>query len=354
MLKVNRIAGIFLVLVLLFLITLPVLADHTPKESGSSSKLLALTFDDGPGPDTGRLLDALKERDAKATFFMVGERLESNAAYREYLRRMVEEGHQVANHSYSHTALTKLTPEAVAREISGTEKYLEKAGGDQTYFIRPPEGAYNEAVQKAAGAPLILWNVDPMDWNDRDTETVYKRIVSDADDGDIILLHDIYPTSVDGAIKAIDTLQKKGYEFVTVSELLDRRGITPQNGEVYACAPNTGVDPEPAAVAAQPTATPVPVVTVAAVLGSETPPQETAADTLSVLPQKFIFPAGELLRWSILGVFIVLVTLAIVLVHAKTAQGLTVRVPSRYKRATLSRCHAILLHEITQENSNHV
>ncbi len=205
-------------------------------------KLVALTFDDGPGPYTGRLLDALKQRNAKATFFMLGERLAGSATYRGYLKRMVDEGHQIANHSYSHPEMTSLSSASIANQLNNTRQYLAAAGGNQTYYVRPPYGSYNSTVGSLAGAPLILWSVDPEDWKYRNTATVYNNVMNYAGDGDIILLHDIYSTSVDGAIRVIDALQAKGYEFVTVSELLRRRGITPTNGKAYYSAPNKGIN----------------------------------------------------------------------------------------------------------------
>ena len=205
-------------------------------------KLVALTFDDGPGPYTARLLDALKQRGAKATFFMLGERLAGSATYRSYAKRMVDEGHQIANHSYSHPALTTLSNANVTSQITRTRTYLVQAGGNQTYYVRPPYGDFNSRVSQLVGAPMVYWSVDPLDWKYRNSTTVYNNIMRTVKDGDIILLHDIHSTSVDAAIRVIDTLQARGYEFVTVSELLRRRGITPANGKMYYSAPNKGIN----------------------------------------------------------------------------------------------------------------
>ena len=151
-------------------------------------------------------------------------------------------GHELGNHTYSHAALNTLSASAIRSEISKTRDYLVKAAGDQTYYIRPPYGNANKTVRANADAPLICWSVDPQDWKYHNANTVCSNILSGAYDGCIILVHDIYKTSVNGALAAIDQLQAKGYEFVTVHDLLLRRGITPQNGVIYYDAKNKGVN----------------------------------------------------------------------------------------------------------------
>ena len=245
---VKRFISVLLVLILCFAL-LPANVSATSKNG--NYKMVALTFDDGPGDYTGKLLDALKKKNAKATFFMLGERLASSSTYRKYLKRMVNEGHQIANHTYSHPMLTECSSSQITNQINDCRKYLVSAGGNQKYYIRPPYGDYNSTVRNQANAPLIMWSVDPQDWECLNTNTVVNRVLNDVRDGDIILLHDIYSTSVNAAIQLIDKLQSRGYELVTVSELLRRRGITPKNGQVYFYARNTGtnlgpyVEPDP-------------------------------------------------------------------------------------------------------------
>lgn len=200
----------------------------------ASEKTVAITFDDGPSIYTATLLDGLKSRGAKATFFCTGTQA---AARPELLKRVVREGHQLANHTQNHKQLTKLSRTQVRSEIRLTRDQLVKAGGEHTYYIRPPYGSYNDIVREEANAPLILWSVDTLDWKYRNVDTVYNNIINQTKDGSIILLHDLYKTSVEGALRAISTLQKKGYEFVTVEELFARRGITPQKGKAYGSAP---------------------------------------------------------------------------------------------------------------------
>lgn len=203
------------------------------------AKLLAITFDDGPGKYTGELLDALAERGIHATFFVNGV---NAAAWPETLKRIVDEGHQLANHTYNHKNLNTCDAATVKREIDGVQSLITAAGGSENAYIRAPYGNANKTVKSVVKAPLIYWSVDPEDWKYRDAETVRTNIEAGVFDGAIILVHDIYKTSVDGALAAIDDLIDEGYEFVTVEELLLRRGVTPTAATVYYSAKNTGVN----------------------------------------------------------------------------------------------------------------
>lgn len=206
--------------------------------AATNTKLVAITFDDGPSGYTTSLLDGLKSRGAKATFFVVGNRVD---AYAATVRRIVDEGHQLANHTYSHPNLNTLSYSSVTGELSRTENKLKAYGGEQTYCIRPPYGNYNSNVRNAANGALILWSVDTLDWQSRNADAVYNKIVSQTRDGSIVLLHDLYRTSVQGALRAIDTLQAQGYEFVTVNELFRRRCVTLETGKAYSAAYNYGI-----------------------------------------------------------------------------------------------------------------
>lgn len=228
-----------MVLCAVFTLSLPLgaLADEAPQDSGA--KLMAITFDDGPGDYTLDLLDALAQRGVKATFFITGSRV---SAYPGVLDAIAAGGHQLANHTHNHKNLNTLTAEQVSKEVNATRDLLVAAGGEQTYYVRAPYGNANNTVKSAVDAPLIYWSVDPEDWKYRNADTVYNNIVKNAYDGCIILCHDVYKTTVNGALRAIDTLQSQGYEFVTVEQLLTRRGITPENGVVYYDAKNTGIN----------------------------------------------------------------------------------------------------------------
>lgn len=171
-------------------------------------------------------------RNAKATFFLVGNRVGS---YAELVKREYNEGHQVASHGWDHPKLSDLDAASIRSQLDQTEAAIDRACGADVgqLMLRPPYGSSNDTVKSTAGVPLILWSVDPLDWKYRNAETVKNNIVNGAADGAIILVHDIHPTSVEGSLKAIDALQAQGYTFVTVTELFRLKGITPQNGVTY-------------------------------------------------------------------------------------------------------------------------
>ncbi len=188
----------------------------------SDIKHIALTFDDGPRVETtGRLLDILKDNNAKATFFVMGQRVENNP---DLVKRMYDEGHAVGNHTFNHKDLTKLKESDVNSQIEKTNVTIRNIIDADTSLLRPTYGAYNSktmSMAKDKSMFLILWDIDPMDWNSKNADRIHDHIVSRAKDGDIILLHDIYHTSVDAAEKVVKTLSEKGFVFVTVPELIE-------------------------------------------------------------------------------------------------------------------------------------
>ncbi len=202
------------------------------QESGEAGKYVALTFDDGPrGDTTARLLDGLKERGAKATFFVIGEQIAGNE---ELIKRMAEEGHQIGNHTYSHARLNSLDQDRMLEEIHKTEVLLGEAVGERSVWLRPPYGFIGKDRAALVKTPMIYWSVDPKDWKLLDTGKVIDAVLRDVEPGDIILLHDFYATSVDAALAIVDTLQAQGYRFVTVEELFRLQGIEPKAGVLYA------------------------------------------------------------------------------------------------------------------------
>ncbi len=239
--KTGRIRRMALCAVLIMTIVMTMIPLCTVS-AAQTGKLIAFTFDDGPSKYTTTLLDGLKQRNVPATFFMCGTNGSHGIVNHDaLLDRMVEEGHQLANHSWDHPSIAKLSGGQVASEFSRVESLLFRhMGGSYIDMVRTPGGAYNTTIQNNTPAPIIIWSVDPLDWKIRDANSVYNKVVSGAKDGSIVLMHDIYQTSVQGALRAVDTLKSQGYEFVTVSELLRRRGITPSNGIRYYSALNNG------------------------------------------------------------------------------------------------------------------
>lgn len=204
--------------------------DQLPVET---PKFIALTFDDGPlRKTTTRLLDALKERQIRATFFILGYRMETAT---DLIRRMVDEGHAVGNHTYNHKLLNTLNRADLEYQLRETNKLISEAGGIECNLLRPPFGARNAVtadIAKEEGMSLILWDVDPKDWESKDALLIAQHIINRAKDGDIILLHDIYETSVDAAIMAIDELTARGFVFLTVDELINMYSEL-EVGEIY-------------------------------------------------------------------------------------------------------------------------
>lgn len=206
---------------------MPTPAQTTPRKPtynscNVESNTVAMTFDDGPHPKfTPRLLDILKERGIKATFFVIGKLV---AEYPDIAKRIVDEGHEISNHTWTHPQLPKLSPTAFAAEITQSNDAIQKATGVLPVTMRPPYGATNAAINKRLheeyGLSVILWSVDPQDWKIRKSDHVSSHIIKNAAPGAIILAHDIHASTIDAMPAALDALQAKGYNFVTVTELI--------------------------------------------------------------------------------------------------------------------------------------
>ena len=216
--------------------------------------MLALTFDDGPGSYTDRLLDAFAQHGGKGTFFMVGRYISS---FPDTVCRMAEEGHQLANHSWSHAELTKLKPAAITAEIMDTRNKIFEVAGVETKLVRLPYGSTNKTVRAVAEeteSTLVRWTVDPQDWRYRDADTVYNAVMERVKDGSIVLVHDIHPTTVDAMERLIPDLQAAGYQLVTVSELIEYR--PEEVASVVVLPPEKVEEPEPAPAPEVPEAAP--------------------------------------------------------------------------------------------------
>ena len=232
---------------------------------------IAMTFDDGPHPKlTPMLLDMMKERGIKGTFFLVGKNV---AEYPEIAQRIVAEGHEVANHSWAHPQLTRLAPDALKKEIADTNDAIHRATGIQTTLMRPPYGAINASITKRLneefGLTVAMWSVDSLDWKIRNAAHVTKLITEKTAPGAIILAHDIHPSTVQAMPAVFDTLSAKGYKFVTMSELIALDLPAP----IQTAPANT-----PAGIpAAPPTSIPAgpPIVTPAATLAPRATPATT-------------------------------------------------------------------------------
>lgn len=192
--------------------------------------MIALTFDDGPGEYTEELINCLVENNAKATFFMLGQNVE---AYPEIAKKVSDAGMELGNHSYSHPDLVTIGSEAAAQQVSNTDAALKSATGFEATVMRPPGGSFNDSVKAAIDHPLIIWSIDTRDWATKSEDQTYQGVMDNAQDGSVVLMHDIHEWSVKAAIRMIPDLIAKGFKLVTVSELAEAKGKTLQSGNAY-------------------------------------------------------------------------------------------------------------------------
>lgn len=215
----------------------------------TSEPVLAMTFDDGPHPsNTPKLLDILKERNIKATFFVVGSNIK---AYPGIIRRIIAEGHEIANHTWTHASLTSRTDDQIRSEFQRSADALREVANYSPRLMRPPYGATNRHVEELAfkefGYTTILWSVDPQDWRRPGVSVVQSRLINGAHKGGILLCHDIHAPTITAMPKVFDDLLARGYRFVTVSQLINLEGSS---------APVGAIPVEPSATVTSTLATP--------------------------------------------------------------------------------------------------
>jgi len=201
-------------------------------EADKESKMVAMTFDDGPGSYTQDLLDTLEESGAKATFFMLGERIDEAGG--QNIERMQTLGCELGNHSYSHPNLTNLDTEEIKDQFDKTDNLIAQyASGEAATVARTPYGAQDVDVTMTINKPCIYWNLDTEDWNTRDVQSNIEAVLNNVSDGSIVLMHDIHQETVESCKTIIPKLIEQGYQLVTVSELAQAKGVQMQNGVTY-------------------------------------------------------------------------------------------------------------------------
>lgn len=198
-----------------------------------SKKMIALTFDDGPNYNTSKVIDVLNKYDIKATFFVLGSRAINN---KDILKKMVDSGMEIGNHTYNHLLLTKYDENKIRSEIDDTSDVIYSATKKRPKLLRPSYGSVNNKIKKVANMPIIIWDIDTLDWKYHNSKRITSRVVNKVRDGDIILMHDIYSASLNALSNIIPILQDNGYEFVTIDELFYYKGISLENGKVYGYA----------------------------------------------------------------------------------------------------------------------
>ena len=191
---------------------------HEPTTNDKEKKHIALTFDDGPNPKvTKQILDLLEKYNAKATFFMLGSRVQY---YPKLVQEVRDDGHEIGNHTWNHPVLTKLESAQILREFNSTEEAIFNVLGQHSTVFRPPYGAMNERVKGLIPIPAVNWTIDTLDWKHRDASQLLPIIQHSMHNNAIILMHDIHQSTADGLESVLVYLQQEGYEFLTVSEIL--------------------------------------------------------------------------------------------------------------------------------------
>jgi peptidoglycan/xylan/chitin deacetylase (PgdA/CDA1 family) len=210
--------------------------------------VVAMTFDDGPHPSlTPKLLDLLKERNIKCTFFLIGQNVK---AYPQIVRRIIAEGHEIGAHTYTHCSLTSRSDAQIRSELQRSEEVLMSAANYRPQLIRPPYGAINTRIKQLMfsefGYSTIMWSVDPQDWRRPGVSVVTSRLVSGARPGAIMLAHDIHPPTIQAMPAMFDQLLAKGYQFVTVSQLMNmEKANMPVGVVIRPAVPMGEKDPTP-------------------------------------------------------------------------------------------------------------
>ena len=193
-------------------------SDMVREKETDMRKYVALTFDDGPNSRyTKPLLDGLRERGIRASFFLVGECIDGKE---DLVKQMAKDGHLIGVHCLTHKDLTKEKLSDAAKELCDTREKIRAVTGDWPEYVRPPYGSWNAKLEEAVDMIPVFWDVDSIDWRLKNTEKVTAKVLKDTEDGDIILMHDEFRTSVEAALRIIDNLTAKGYTFVTVDELM--------------------------------------------------------------------------------------------------------------------------------------
>lgn len=196
-----------------------------------SRPMVALTFDDGPfAPVGNQIMDCLAQYGGKATFYVVGDRC---GRYKDEMQRMVAEGHEIGNHTYSHKYLNKLGAAEIQSQIQRGNEAILAASGVSAATVRLPGGNKNATVLANVNAPMIMWSIDTLDWKTRNTGSTVNAVLGQIRDGDIVLMHELYTATGNAAVQIIPALVEQGYQLVTVSELAQYRGCALENGKVY-------------------------------------------------------------------------------------------------------------------------
>lgn len=196
-----------------------------------SKPMIALTYDDGPQTNAGnRIMDVMLKYNQRCTFFLVGDRIPSRA---EEVKRMADNGFELANHSYSHKYLNKCDAATIREEVEKCNRNIEKYAGVTPKIMRLPGGNKNDTVLANVNMPIILWNIDTLDWSTKNTQKTIDAVIGKVKDGDIVLMHELYTTTAEATEYIVPRLVEQGFQLVTVSELAAYKGVSLQNNKIY-------------------------------------------------------------------------------------------------------------------------
>lgn len=211
----------------------PLVEEPTPPPTPvPKDKAVALTFDDGPSRDNdGKIIETLQANGAHATFFVLGNRARVDG---DIMQMITGAGCEIASHSWDHPQLSKIKWKKVKSQLKRTDDIVEKLlNGYQITLLRPPYGSISKTMRKKIDKPMILWSLDTLDWKTRNAKKIFNRVKKEVKDGDIILMHDIHPETAEALTKIVPWLSEQGYDMLTVSELMERKGKKLEAGKAY-------------------------------------------------------------------------------------------------------------------------
>lgn len=211
----------------------PLVEEPTPPPTPvPKDKAVALTFDDGPSRDNdGKIIETLQANGAHATFFVLGNRARVDG---DIMQMITGAGSEIASHSWDHPQLSKIKWKKVKSQLKRTDDIVAKLlNGYQITLLRPPYGSISKTMRKKIDKPMILWSLDTLDWKTRNAKKIFNRVKKEVKDGDIILMHDIHPETAEALTKIVPWLSEQGYDMLTVSELMERKGKKLEAGKAY-------------------------------------------------------------------------------------------------------------------------
>ena len=195
-----------------------------------NKKMIALTFDDGPNYNTSKILEILNNYNVRATFFVLGSKINHNE---KIIKTMDEYGMEIGNHTYSHKLMTSMSNLDIIKEVEDTSDLIYNIVGKYPNLVRPSYGSFNKKIKESINMPIIIWNIDTLDWKSHNSKKIVSRVMNKVSDGDIILMHDIYSATVKAVDILVPKLISEGYQLVSVSELFYYKNINLENGKVY-------------------------------------------------------------------------------------------------------------------------